>query len=155
MKFHRWQCLKSVCWNMVRTPHSHVTWREIQFKEQYWKEFLGTKMGFCWKVSETLTQIRQSIPLGLSFLIIMVLDLEMEETTPAFWKWRSAISECTMCLMVEGKCTVDPDGGLVLDCDYSHLPSFSPASWTFHRRDVRPSMTEIPYWWRKVCLESV
>ena len=47
--------------------------------------------------------------------------------------------------MVESKCTVDPDGGLVLDCDYSHLPSFSPASWTFHRRDVRPSMTEIPY----------
>ena len=46
--------------------------------------------------------------------------------------------------MVESKCTVDPDGGLVLDCDYSHLPSFSPASWTFHRRDVRPSMTEIP-----------
>ena len=47
--------------------------------------------------------------------------------------------------MVESKCTVDPDGGLVLDCDYSHLPSFSPASWTFHRRDVRPSMTEIPH----------
>ena len=47
--------------------------------------------------------------------------------------------------MVESKCTVDPDGGLVLDCDYSQFPSFSPASWTFHRRDVRPSMTEIPY----------
>ena len=47
--------------------------------------------------------------------------------------------------MVESKCTVDPDGGLVLDCDYSHLPSFYPASWTFHRRDVRPSMTEIPH----------
>ena len=58
--------------------------------------------------------------------------------------------------MVESKCTVDWSWWRVSPwLQFSHLSYFSPTNWTFHKRDVCPSMTEFPYWWRKVGLESV